>query len=413
MAFGMLSSGARPIAIEFGVGSLKALQVASGEDAQLVAAACIETPEELRADAAARLRFQAQALPTLLKNAGFKGRRAVCSIPAAQTLVQHMQVQNAEGVSLDQLVMARLQAQHNCNPANVVMRVFEAKGANRGGKAEVICVAVAKEVVLQQVQALKTCRLETVGVHSEHIALLHCFDRVMRREADDNAVAMYLDIGIGSTKVVIAHGRELVFAKTIQIAGAAFDQTVARQLGCAPAQARLERIRMAGTMASARPMGKEGVGVGGAASGAAQAAAGATTTNGAGSPAGADTMVDRRSNELPGADPTQADGDPAPAGADLREPIELLTDEIGMCLRYHDATFPEKRVQRMVFVGGEAHQMSLLRQIAQSLRVQARVADPLAHIGRNSKAPVRGVDFQEPRPEWATPVGLSFCPLDL
>jgi len=415
MAFGMLSTGVRPIAIEFGVGSLKALQVASGEDAQLVAAACIETPEELRADAAARLRFQAQALPTLLKNGGFRGKRAVCSIPAPQTLVQHMQVQNAEGVSLDQLVMARLQAQHNCNPANVVMRIFQAKGAARGGKAEVICVAVSREIVLQQVQALKACRLETVGVHSEHIALLRCFDRVMRRDADQNTVVMYLDIGIGSTKAVIAHGKELVFAKTIQIAGAVFDQTVARQLRCTAAQARVERMRMAGTMASAKPMGKEGVGVDNSSRArSTQAAASATMASRApGESAGAETLLDRRSDEPAGADPTLADGDAAPPGADLQEPIELLTDEIGMCLRYHDSTFPDRRVERVVFVGGESHQMSLLRQIAQSLRVQARVADPLAHIGRNNKASVRGVDFGEPRPEWAVPVGLSFCPMDL
>src|SRR5262245_19180217 len=64
-----------PIGIEFGTGSLKILQVAAGDPPVLVAAACLETPDELMTDHRKRLEFQIQGLPRLIKHGGFKGRR--------------------------------------------------------------------------------------------------------------------------------------------------------------------------------------------------------------------------------------------------------------------------------------------------------------------------------------------------
>ena len=48
MAFGRFNNSAPPIAIEFGVHSLKALQIEPGNPPRLVAAGCIEPPEALR-----------------------------------------------------------------------------------------------------------------------------------------------------------------------------------------------------------------------------------------------------------------------------------------------------------------------------------------------------------------------------
>ena len=64
-----------PIAIDFGTGSLKILQVAAGEPPVLVAAACLDTPDELMTDQKKRLEFQLEGLPRLIKRGGFKGKR--------------------------------------------------------------------------------------------------------------------------------------------------------------------------------------------------------------------------------------------------------------------------------------------------------------------------------------------------
>ena len=62
-------SSALPVAIDFGVGSLKVLQVANGEKPTLVAAAAVRTPDHAINDHSKRLAFQADILPELLKNA--------------------------------------------------------------------------------------------------------------------------------------------------------------------------------------------------------------------------------------------------------------------------------------------------------------------------------------------------------
>ena len=80
MGLGISRTTVTPIAIDFGAAGLKALQLTVGPEPELVAAATLETPGELLADDGERLSFQANALPTLLKGAGFKGRRAVCSV---------------------------------------------------------------------------------------------------------------------------------------------------------------------------------------------------------------------------------------------------------------------------------------------------------------------------------------------
>ncbi|MFZ4575444.1 MAG: hypothetical protein ACOYN0_13675, partial [Phycisphaerales bacterium] len=73
---------APPIAIDFGVSGLKVLQLEAGEQPKLVAAAYMATPDELLKDNVKRLEHQLKALPKLVKQGGFKGKRAVCTIPA-------------------------------------------------------------------------------------------------------------------------------------------------------------------------------------------------------------------------------------------------------------------------------------------------------------------------------------------
>src|SRR5688572_3438512 len=77
---GLLANTVSPLGIDFGVGSLKVLQVGLGEPPTMTAAACVETPDEILADHAKRLEFQSEALLRLVKSGGFKSKRAICSI---------------------------------------------------------------------------------------------------------------------------------------------------------------------------------------------------------------------------------------------------------------------------------------------------------------------------------------------
>src|ERR1043165_1514950 len=99
-ARGLVGSQSFPIAIDFGAGALKVLQIAAGDAPSLVGAASLPTPADLLADPVKRLAFQIEALPRLIKSCETKGKRAVCAIPAAQAFCKHMQFQIDPGVTV-------------------------------------------------------------------------------------------------------------------------------------------------------------------------------------------------------------------------------------------------------------------------------------------------------------------------
>jgi Tfp pilus assembly PilM family ATPase len=430
-AMNTLQGGVLPIAIDFGVGALKLLQLAPGDPPSLVAAASLETPEALLADHAKRYQFQFQALARVLKGAGFKGKRAVCAIPAGQTFIKHMQFPRSDNLPLAELVQVGVPAALNCDRDALILRHFAVEGANAPGSAtagdagaaggvkqEVICMAAARDFVQRIMGALRAANLECVGIHPEAVATVKAFEHINRRAGDAHVSTLYLDLAAGTTKVWIAHGSTLIFAKTIQLGGRDLDAAVARALDVSTVEARARRHATAVLVApAARP----------ASCTMAPGQAGLAAMNADGSPAvlaksdpATLTAADRRQGRIaPGLTPQvgdQAAADVAPAEFDLGDALDNLTDEIAMCLRYYEAMFPGppvRRVDRAIFFGGEARHRGLCQHIARKIRLPAQVADPLARMARSGSEPVRGVDFTTPQPGWTIPFGLCMCPTDL
>jgi Tfp pilus assembly PilM family ATPase len=94
------------------------------------------------------------------------------------------------------------------------------------------------------------------------------------------------------------------------------------------------------------------------------------------------------------------------------EPLAKLVEELKLCRRYHEATFPNRPVDRLVFVGGEARQRMLCQHIARELGVAAQIGDPLVRMNRISEVGIEsGIDRRQPQPGWTVAVGLSMGPL--
>jgi len=396
-----------PIAVDFGIGSLKVIQVEAGDPPRLVAAACLETPDELLNDHPGRLEFQFKALPRLIREGGFRGKRAVCTIPAWQTACKCFQFQKCEGVSVGELVKAALPAQLGVSPDSIVYRYIEVSNPTQAGKAEVIVLAAARDQVEHLMKGLVQAKLEPVGMQSEFIAAVRAFDHITKREGDVNVTTLFLDMGVGSTKVMIAHGKHLVFARLIDVGGRHLDELASKQLDCGLAEARATRLSME---MKAVPAATAAGGAAGVAPPAGGAAAVPATT-----PVGAD----RRTNEaeMPkGFGGNLLEQEPvhvAPEPVRLDEPLEMLIDEVQICLRYHASQFPGRKIDRAVFVGGESRHRGLCQHIARGLRLPAQTADPLAWIARTGLEPARGVDMKQPQPGWAVPIGLCLSPTDL
>ena len=94
-----------------------------------------------------------------------------------------------------------------------------------------------------------------------------------------------------------------------------------------------------------------------------------------------------------------------------REPVGRLVQELSLCRRYHEATFPALPIGRLVFVGGEARYRSLCQQVAQAMDLAAQVGDPMVRLARTTEVgPESGIDRRLPQPDWAVALGLTLGP---
>ncbi len=386
-----------PIAVDFGVGSLKVLQVAAGDAAgqltSLVAAGMIETPVELQTDPAKRLAYQAQALPKLMKNCGFKGKRMVCAIPASHSMCRHMQLPAGTPAAVASSARTLVPLQMGADATHVVVKHVEVGSVGRAkpgtGKTEVICMGVPRGVVDTLMSAIMACKNEPVGMHAEFEAVVTSFAHITRRASDAKLVTLFVDLGAGTTKVMLAHGTNLVFARSIDFGGRHMDQAVSKAMKVDLIEARRQRLQLIPPDAESpvlidAPQTRQG-------------------------------EEERRTGSMaPGLTGDVREQPTAQAlPTELAEPLEIMTDEIATCLRYYESMFPENRIGRVIFVGGEARHLGLCQHIARVLRVPAQVADPMACVSRTGREPMYGVDFRSPQPGWAVALGLCLAPTDL
>lgn len=392
-ALGLLNKSGPPVAVDFGACGIKLLSVSSTEPPALIAAAFEPTPAELLADPRARLMHQFQTLPRLIASLGFRGRRAVCAIPAGQTFCKHLQIAKSDGVAMGPIVQSIVAGQVGCSPSALVYHHVEVAPAAEASKIEVVATAVSRELVDLAVGAFKAAKMEIVGMHGEFIATMRAFDYINRRTEDADLITLYLDIGYGTTKVVIGHGHKLAFVRSIEFGGRNINSAIMTARSCTLAQAIEIRAGGAprGVPAPAR-VRPELVG-----------ASEAVKRPGALSPKERRRFVE---GELEG------DG-AALLPPELDEPLEILADDVEMCLRYHEALFNGRRPHRMIFQGGESRDRALCHHLARRLRIPAQVADPLARVTRTGKEPCIGVDLTVPQPGWSVPLGLCLSPTDL
>ncbi|MCL4222060.1 MAG: pilus assembly protein PilM [Phycisphaerales bacterium] len=413
--------GAAPIAIDFGAGGLKALQISGNESRKLVAAAFLPTPDDLVEDASSRLRFQIEQLPKLIRKGGFTTKRAVCLIPASQMFCKHMQFQLSEGVGVDSMLKALLPAQVGCEFESLVCRSVEVPGGGRGGKSEVICMAASRDLVGRLMAALKSAHLEPVGVHGPFQSVLRAFDDVNRREEDAGKTTLYLDLGYASTNVMIAHGTSLVFARTVDLGGLHMDVAIMKQAHVGMTEAReLRRQIVLERATTGEPAGEGGDGLALLHAAIARSKKAEAGANGAEGKSAEETSVavdDRRG--VGGTPGMSAEVQPAttalryPQGVDLAEPLEILTDEICMSLRYHKSMFGGRNVERAVLVGGEARQAWLCQHLARAIRIPVQVGDPISRLSRTGSEPIAGVEFGKAQPGWTAALGMCLSPTDL
>lgn len=396
MAFGWSKTRYSPIAVDFGADSLKLLQIIPGDPPQLVAAACAEMPDEVRNDPAARHAFFSDALRSMLKLHPFKGHKAICSMPSYQTLVQTFQIARVDQEDFQTQIELQLRQRLNIDPSRMVIRNFEIAQVVRDGsnKIEVLCVAASRESVMKHLQAAERAKLDVVGMQCEPLAILKAFGHLYRGAEGQERTTCFIDIGAATTKVVIAHGEQMVFAKTIHAAGDQITRQLAKAMGVTFAEARIARIKRQNAPAKAP------------AEHAMIAAAPTTGPAGATGMAAIEARIAAEQRHAAGEPSSHAAATPSDIQLDS-ETIDCLIDELQLCVRHHQSLFPNRPIEKLIFCGGESHNTALCQQIARAMHIGAQLGDPFARLIRvNQAGPAAGVDIHQPQPGWAVPIGL-------
>tara|TARA_R110000868_G_scaffold119469_2_gene317053 strand:+ start:399695 stop:400822 length:1128 start_codon:yes stop_codon:yes gene_type:complete len=350
-----------PLAVDFGVSALRVLRVSSGDPASIESAAQISTPDDLLDNPSKRILFQFDALPKLIKSGKLTGLRAACVIPTQQMSCKHLQITPVPGVSLNELAIGQMSDRLGCEPGALLVRSIPVGESKQNNKQEVICFGASKSFVGRMMDSLKRAKLEPVGIHNTFETLR----QIVPTDSKGNGASLLIDLGSACTVVMIVHNGKIMFARTIDHGAISFDQCICRQFRCTMMEARSMRERI-------------------------QEMAAVTTG------------AKQSANPHPSMD------DP-----DISEPLEILIDEIMMCLRYYRSSIQGPAVERAYFVGGMAGHKAISEHLARVLNLETRVIDPLSTLGRAGKVPVSGVNLSKPQPGWATTVGCVLCPTDL
>ena len=404
---GWIGPKANPIGVDFGTDTLKLAQVAHHNGAwHLVAAASADVPAHVKGNQELRMEFLTDTMRDLLGQNRFVGRQAVLALPAAAMCIQHLRLPKMDEESLKKALPWEARGKLPIDPGTALLRHHVAGEIyqDQEVRSEVIVMAAKRDLVNQFLAAASKAKLDVMGMNVEPKAVLDCFTHVYRRKADAENVTCYVDLGCTGTRAFIAFGGNIRFARTIPVGGEHLNAQVAAALDVNLEEARLVRLKLAEAQVHtpapagepARPERREAGSEQGsfAILGAALAAA------------------EKQQPPQPARKPQQA-SDPQSDEASLveqacRGSLNKIVDELDLCRRYYESTFPSKPLDRLVFVGGEARHRSLCQYIACELGIAAQVGDPLVRIARDVELPVdSGIDRRAPQPNWAVAIGLS------
>lgn len=400
-----LAPKCNPIGVDFGSDCLRLAQVQrTGNEVKLIAAASADVPPHVRHDPTARLNFFVETVKELLPQGKFRSRHAVLGLPASTMFIQHLRMAKIDDEAMKKALPWELRGKLPIDPSHALLRHVIAGDVYEGQepKSEVIVIAAAREMVNQFLAAAARAKLDIVGMNVEPKALVDCFSQLYRRKTDEGVINCYVDIGCVSTRAVVSRGTDIYFARTIPVGGDHFSRAVSNALKIKLDEAKVLRAKIAVSQQSAAEEARKEA--------PAPAPEASVENSFALLPSG--VTEERRTPDL-AAVPVPIPGDDSDLARQIkqveqacRDPLTRVVEELELCRRYYETTFPNQPMQRLIFVGGEARQKALCQHIAKAMGLAAQIGDPMSRLVRSSD-----VDLEKtPQPNWAVAIGLSMGP---
>ena len=355
-----------PIGVDLGDYAIRLAQVEmANEELRLIHA------DEIPIDAGLQGESRSQALVAAIRAAfrrgAFQGRQIAVGLPASAVQIKHLRMPRSTGVDF-----AHSLAEHATTALNAPAADFMIRGVVAGdvqgeqvSEQEVVLFATPRETIHQLLEDAATAKVDVVGVHVQQKITCEYFSRLYRRSADGTAVNLFIDLGASGMRACVASPWDIRFVRTMPISITQIHERIARQLGLALKDAAALRQSLVALQVA--PSGN----------------------------------LSANENRLTPAQQRLADETTLAASK--------LAEELDMCRRYYDSTFPNQPVTRLIFVGGGARDRPLCAAIAQAMTLPAQIGDPLVRFNRSALPTLTCIDRREAMPQWSMAFGLSLC----
>lgn len=345
-----------PIGVDVGHDSVKMIQLERiGDQLSVSASARLPLPAEARTQPEGRVKAAAQVIRQMFRHGknGFRGQRAVVAVPRDMLHVRNLRVPTMPLNELASVIGFEAKNVLPFDPAEATVQFIPAGEVRQGteSRQEVIILAVKNSDVDDFLDALNPSGLDLESLDVEPCALYRTVDRFVRRREDEQDVHVLVDVGSQRTQVVIGRGRDVSFAKPIDIGGRHLQEAVMRKLGVTPEEVQALRRRLA-----------------------------------------EESTIDEH-------DPVRQAANDA-----TRALMEELGREISLCLRYYSVTFRGQRPTKVRLVGGEVNDGQLLAVLNRVLSIPAEAARVLMSVD-TSRMSIE--DRRGAMTAWALAFGLS------
>ncbi|MBN1764707.1 MAG: pilus assembly protein PilM [Sedimentisphaerales bacterium] len=356
-----------PIGIDLGSKDLKLIQLALNEGKlYLMAAAKAAVPQELVNDPLGLQNWYIANIKRLLTARPFKGKKVVTCLPTRSLLIQHLRLPKMDEDQLGKTLKYEAQEKLPFSTSGALLRHITAGEVYEAGenKLEVVLMAASRNVVQQHLQIVEHANIEIESVNVEACALLNAFSYLSEHNGQDCQSIMLVDLGHTCVKVVVAHGRQMAFCRSVKYLSETDQAVPVAQTACQSVPSPDNTM--------------DGV---------------------------ADTLVKEKITLPVRPVETSASG-----RANLTDDmiIERLGAELRSCARYHDLVFQNMPIARVIFLGGKAKDKQKCQNLAKSLGLPAQLGDPIARIEEDSRfGPHSDLEPERNNSDWAVAFGLS------
>lgn len=344
-----------PIGLQLGQQSVTLTQLTGKpERRELCALAHGEIPHEESLSTEERDRETAAVIRRMIADHGFRGRRVVGCLGSHELFVQNVRLPQLPADEIEKVVRWEAEERLPYPVSDAEIRYLRAAEVRQeaGIKQEVILLACHQGVVRRQIHIMEQAGLTPVAIDVEPCAVLRSLRRTdtapdaARRQA-------FLSLDDRATTVIFTEGERILFLKYVSGGGHHLDVAVSRHLSLGLEEAA--RIRESVTASS----------------------------------------------ELDDTDDVHRSVIDA-----IREPLDAMSSEIELCLRYYKVTFRGKPLDRIVVTGREASHW-LVEFLSQRLGANCVLGNPF----ENMADPFAASAVHERPWRWTTAVGLSLKPL--